>query len=123
MSEGSHLYRWRFGDMQFDEARLELRVSGLPVDVEQKPLQVLAQLLRHAGEVVTKEELFETVWQGRVTVDHVLATAIGKLRKDSGRTRGSRPPPHQSDGSDPGGESARPRPLSAGTPAQPFRQQ
>ena len=35
MSEGSHLYRWRFGDMQFDEARLELRVSGLPVDVEQ----------------------------------------------------------------------------------------
>ncbi|WP_370299491.1 winged helix-turn-helix domain-containing protein [Abyssibacter sp.] len=81
MSEGSHLYRWRFGDMQFDEARLELRVSGLPVDVEQKPLQVLAQLLRHAGEVVTKEELFETVWQGRVTVDHVLATAIGKLRK------------------------------------------
>ena len=81
MSESSHLYRWRFGDMQFDEARLELRVSGLAVDVEQKPLQVLAQLLRHAGEVVTKEELFESVWQGRVTVDHVLATAIGKLRK------------------------------------------
>lgn len=38
MSESSHLYRWRFGDMQFDEARLELRVSGLAVDVEQKPL-------------------------------------------------------------------------------------
>ncbi|WP_298573773.1 winged helix-turn-helix domain-containing protein [uncultured Luteimonas sp.] len=76
-----HLYRWRFGSIEFDEARFELRVSGLPVDVEQRPLQVLALLLQHAGEVVTKDELFETVWAGRVTVDHVLATAVGKLRK------------------------------------------
>lgn len=75
------LYRWRFGAVEFDEARHELRVSGLPVEIEHKPLQVLALLLRHAGEVVTKEELFETVWAGRITVDHVLATAVGKLRK------------------------------------------
>lgn len=75
------LYRWRFGTVEFDEARHELRVSGLPVEIEHKPLQVLALLLRHAGEVVTKDELFDTVWTGRVTVDHVLATAIGKLRK------------------------------------------
>jgi len=75
------LYRWRFGAVEFDEARHELRVSGLPVEIEHKPLQVLALLLRHAGEVVTKEELFDTLWAGRVTVDHVLATAIGKLRK------------------------------------------
>lgn len=78
------LYRWRFGAAEFDEARLELRVAGLAVDVEQKPLQVLALLLRHAGEVVTKRELFDNVWAGRVTVDHVLATAVGKLRKALG---------------------------------------
>lgn len=75
------VYRWRFGAVEFDEARHELRVSGLPVEAEPRPLQVLALLLRHVGEVVTKEELFESVWAGRVTVDHVLATAIGKLRK------------------------------------------
>ncbi|HLT43588.1 MAG TPA: winged helix-turn-helix domain-containing protein [Luteimonas sp.] len=75
------VYRWRFGAVEFDEARHELRVSGLPVEVEHKPLQVLTLLLRHVGEVVTKEELFDTVWAGRVTVDHVLATAVGKLRK------------------------------------------
>ncbi|MCD9029845.1 winged helix-turn-helix domain-containing protein [Luteimonas sp. BDR2-5] len=77
----TRLYRWRFGAVEFDEARYELRLAGLPVEIEHKPLQVLALLLRHAGEVVTKEELFDTVWAGRVTVDHVLATAIGKLRK------------------------------------------
>lgn len=78
---GSALYRWRFGEVEFDEARRELRVAGLPVDIEQKPLDVLSLLLRHAGEVVTKDELFDTVWSGRVTVDNVLATAVGKLRK------------------------------------------
>ena len=34
---GPSLYRWRFGAAEFDEARLELRVAGLAVDVEQKP--------------------------------------------------------------------------------------
>ena len=76
-----HLYRWRFGAVEFDEARHELRVAGLAVEIEHKPLEVLSLLLRHVGEVATKEELFDTVWAGRITVDHVLATAVGKLRK------------------------------------------
>lgn len=80
----TRLHRWRFTDAEFDEARMELRVNGLATDIGQRPLQVLAVLLRHAGEVVTKQELFGTVWAGRVTVDHVLATAIGKLRKALG---------------------------------------
>lgn len=78
------LYRWRFGSAEFDESRLEVRVGGLPVELEPKPLQVLSLLLRHAGEVVTKQELFDVVWSGRITVDHVLATAVGKLRKALG---------------------------------------
>src|SRR5690606_27626347 len=77
----ARLYRWRFGAVEFDEARHELRVAGLPVEIEHRPLQVLALLLRHVGEVVTKEELFDQVWAGRITVDHVLATAVGKLRR------------------------------------------
>lgn len=81
MPNRGSLFRWRFGNVEFDEARRELRISGLPVEMEHKPLEVLSLLLRHAGEVVTKEELFETVWAGRITVDHVLSTAVGKLRK------------------------------------------
>jgi eukaryotic-like serine/threonine-protein kinase len=77
-------YRYRFGTAEFDEARIELRVNGLAVDLEQKPLQLLAELLRRSGEVVTREELFESVWAGRVTVDNVLANAVAKLRKALG---------------------------------------
>jgi len=77
-------YRYRFGTAEFDEARFELRVAGLPVDVERRALEVLAYLLRHAGEVVTKEELFREVWAGRITVDKVLPNAIAKLRRALG---------------------------------------
>jgi eukaryotic-like serine/threonine-protein kinase len=84
MDRSRPLYRWRFGPAEYDEARLELRLGGLPVELEPKPLEVLSLLLRHAGEVVTKQELLDEVWRGRVTVEHVLATAVGKLRQALG---------------------------------------
>jgi eukaryotic-like serine/threonine-protein kinase len=84
------LYRYRFGGAEFDEVRFQLTVGGLPVDLEQKPLQVLGVLLRHVGEVVTKEELFEHVWNGRPTVDNVLPNAVAKLRKGLGESAAER---------------------------------
>ncbi len=77
-------FSYSFGTAEFDEARFELRVSGLPVEAERRALEVLAYLLQHAGEVVTKEELFREVWAGRVTVDKVLPNAINKLRRALG---------------------------------------
>jgi serine/threonine protein kinase/DNA-binding winged helix-turn-helix (wHTH) protein len=75
---------WRFADYEFDELGRELRVKGRPADMESKPLDVLLQLLLHAGEVVTKEELLESVWPDVMVVDGSLATAVSKLRKAMG---------------------------------------
>jgi non-specific serine/threonine protein kinase len=83
------LYLYRFGAAEFDESRFELRVSGLAVDLERRPLEVLRILLHNAGEVVTKEELLDTVWEGRVTVENVLANAVAKLRKALGEANAS----------------------------------
>lgn len=83
-AERAFEYRYRFGTAEFDEARFQLYVDGEPVEVERRALEVLACLLRHAGEVVTKEELFAQVWAGRVTVDKVLPNAVNKLRKALG---------------------------------------
>jgi eukaryotic-like serine/threonine-protein kinase len=82
-------FSYRFGTADFDEGRFELRVAGLPVDVERRALEVLAYLLRHAGELVTKEELLREVWAGRVTVDKVLPNAINKLRRALGEANAS----------------------------------
>ena len=74
------IWRWRFADVDFDESTLELRVSGEPVDVEPKPLEFLMCLLRHSGEVVTKDELLEALWTGRVVTESVLTSCVAKLR-------------------------------------------
>jgi len=75
---------WRFADYEFDELGWELRVKGRVVELESKPLDVLLQLLLHADEVVTKDELLESVWSDLTVVDGLLATAVSKLRKGMG---------------------------------------
>lgn len=72
---------WKFGLATLDEGARELRIDGEPQNLDAKTLDVLLLLLQHAGEVVTKEELFATVWAGRVTGDGVLTNAISRLRK------------------------------------------
>jgi len=82
--EESSARLWRFAECEFDELRRELRVKGKPVELEAKPLDLLLQLLMHSGEVVTKEELLESVWPSVMVVDGSLATAVSKLRKAMG---------------------------------------
>ena len=89
-AKSAPLFRYRFGTAEFDEARFELRVSGLPVDIQRKPLEILSSLLAHAGEVVTKEELLESVWEGRPTVENVIANAVTKLRGALGEENAER---------------------------------
>jgi len=80
----SSLFRYRFGSAEFDQARFDLRVSDVTVDVQRKPLEILSYLLAHAGEVVTKDELLANIWDGRPTVENVLANAVAKLRSALG---------------------------------------
>jgi serine/threonine protein kinase len=61
-----------------------LTVNDEPVDLEGKPLEILLEMLRHAGEVVTKDELLDAVWPGVAVVEGSLTTAISKLRKALG---------------------------------------
>lgn len=65
--------------------------DGRVVQVQPKIMDVLVLLAGRPGEVVTREELFETVWAGTHVSEHVLARAISELRKIFGdRPRSSR---------------------------------
>ena len=46
--------RLRFGVFELDLRAGELRKHGLRVRLQEQPFQVLAMLLEHAGEVVTR---------------------------------------------------------------------
>jgi eukaryotic-like serine/threonine-protein kinase len=86
---GAH-YRYRFGTAEFDETKFELQVGGLAVDVQQRPLQLLALLLASAGSVVTRDDIASKVWDDRVTVENVIANAVSKLRSALGEENARR---------------------------------
>lgn len=71
---------WSFAGCVLDERSLELKVRGQVADLDRKPLEVLIHLLRHAGEVVTKDELAEAVWPGRIITDSNLTKTMAVLR-------------------------------------------
>src|SRR6266404_3743597 len=54
--------RLRFGVFELDPRAGELRKHGLRVRLQEQPFQVLAMLLEHPGEVVTREELQRRLW-------------------------------------------------------------
>ncbi len=60
----------------------ELRKNGVKVRLERQPFQVLAVLLEHPHELVTREELRKWVWPQDTFVDfdHALNTAVAKIR-------------------------------------------
>src|ERR1700726_5205934 len=77
-----HQVRLRFGVFELDLLAGELRKHGLRVRLQEQPFQVLAMLLDHAGEVVTREELQKKLWSANTFVDfdHGLNKAINKIR-------------------------------------------
>jgi TolB-like protein/DNA-binding winged helix-turn-helix (wHTH) protein/Tfp pilus assembly protein PilF len=72
----------RFGVFELDARAGELRKHGLRVRLQEQPFRVLAMLLEHPGEVVTREELKKRLWPADTFVDfdHGLNKAINKLR-------------------------------------------
>ena len=83
MQEGDHLpVRFRFGVFEADLRAGELRKHGLRIRLQEQPFQVLATLLEHAGEVVTRDELQKKLWPADTFVDfdHGLNKAINKIR-------------------------------------------
>ncbi|MBB5986895.1 protein kinase domain-containing protein [Sphingobium lignivorans] len=76
--------RWTFGTVVFDEASWTLLVDGAPVTLEAKPLELLLELCLRAGEIVSKDELLDTVWNGINVVESSIPTAIAKLRRALG---------------------------------------
>src|ERR1700759_4524511 len=75
-----------FGLFEVDLESGELWKAGFRVKLQTQPFKVLAALLEHPGQIVTREELQLRLW-GRDTVvdfDHSLGTAVNKIREALG---------------------------------------
>ncbi len=52
----------RAGDVELDEARWTVRRAGVPIELSPTEFRLLAFLIRHQGQVLTRAQLLENVW-------------------------------------------------------------
>lgn len=83
MPESSRLSVVRFAEYEADFRSGELLRQGHRLKLQEKPFQVLAALLSKPGELVTREELRQSLWPADTFVDfeHGLNTAVNKVRE------------------------------------------
>lgn len=81
---------YHFEQFQLDIARFELREQGAVQPLEPQVFAVLAYLIEHRERLVSKNELFEKLWDGRVVTDSALTSRIKSARQvlgDSGKAQ------------------------------------
>jgi TolB-like protein/Flp pilus assembly protein TadD len=78
---------FKFGDHVLDIERRELRRGARPVALEPQVFDLLVYLVRNRGRVVSKDDLIQGVWGGRIVSESALTTRLNAARKavdDSG---------------------------------------
>ena len=76
----------RFGVFEVDLRTAELRKQGMKVKLCGQPFQILAMLLEHPGELVTREEIRGKLWAGDTFIDfeHSVNSSVKRLREALG---------------------------------------
>ena len=72
---------YRFGEFRLDSGSRVLLRANEPVRVPLKAIEILLMLVKHSGDVVTKEEIMTAVWPGKVVDDANLKQNIAVIRK------------------------------------------
>jgi adenylate cyclase len=81
---------YAFGSYTLDADRLELRRAADTVAVEPQVFSLLLCLMENRNRVVSKDELVEQVWKGRIVSDATMSSRINSARNavgDDGRNQ------------------------------------
>jgi len=73
---------YRFGDVEVDFARCELRRGGAVVEVTPVEIKMLAAFVRQPGRVLTRDQILSDVWgRGTFVTDRVVDAHVVNLRR------------------------------------------
>ncbi len=75
---------YRFGPFELDMARFELRVDGEPCRVEPQVFSLIALLVENRERLVSRDEIIEKVWDGRIVSDAAISSRIKSARQALG---------------------------------------
>lgn len=76
------LPKFCFDAYELDPRSKELRKYGVKLKLSRQPFEILAMLVEHAGEIVTREEIRQGLWPQETFVDfeHSVNTAVKRIR-------------------------------------------
>lgn len=75
---------YQVGPFTIDTARYRIAHGDSTVPVEPKVFDLLVHLIRHRDRVLTREELFDAIWDGREVSDATLSNHVKNARKALG---------------------------------------
>jgi TolB-like protein len=75
---------YSFGPFELDLAKAELRMGTTPCPLQPQVFALLAFLVEHRERLVSKDEIFEKVWDGRIVTDSALTSRVKHARKALG---------------------------------------
>lgn len=75
---------YRFAAFELDVSRCELRVEGAVRPLEPQVFALLVLLVENRERLVTRDEIIEKVWDGRVVSDAAVASRIRSIRQALG---------------------------------------
>ncbi|WP_339721973.1 winged helix-turn-helix domain-containing protein [uncultured Paraglaciecola sp.] len=74
--------RWQIEAFLFCEKQQTLSSEQEVLQLEPMVVELLAYFCRHTNQIVSRDQLIEEVWQGRVITDNAVTKVINKLRKN-----------------------------------------
>ncbi len=80
---------YRFGDFLLETDGFRLTRGGQPIEVSPRPFDLLAYLVTHPSQLVTREELFQALWPDVIVTDNALTQLVSELRHTLGDSSGS----------------------------------
>ncbi|AHX13397.1 transcriptional regulator [Dyella jiangningensis] len=83
-SEASSEMRWGFGSFILWEGQRRIESSGQEIKLGSRSFDLLLQLLKRAGEIVSKDELLLAVWGSVVVEETSVRVHMSQLRKALG---------------------------------------
>ena len=75
---------YRFGPFVLDLARFELRADGEPCRVEPQVFSLIALLVENRERLVSRDEIIEKIWDGRIVSDAAISSRIKSARQALG---------------------------------------